>query len=76
MRFAQYAPEDADLDFNAQTAFAVRLGPARPGPSARYVKLFSDAARDGRRTVDLRGEHTVEVEFGDFPYVVRFTPAR
>lgn len=74
VRFAQYAPEDPDLDFTAQTAFAARLGPARPGPRARYVKLFETAARTGRRTVELSGEHVVEVEFGDFPYVVRFTP--
>lgn len=74
VQFAQYAPEDPSLDFGAQTAFAATLGPARPGPGGRYVRLFERAARGGRRTLELRGEHVVEIEFGDFPYVVRFTP--
>lgn len=76
VRFAQYAPEDPALDFAGQTPFVARLGPARPGPRARWIDLFEDAARTGRRTIDLRGSHTVDVEFGDFPYVVRFTPTR
>lgn len=74
VRFAQYAPEDPRLDFASQTAFVADLGPARPGPNARSTRLFREAGRSGQRTVEVHGRHTVDVTFGDFPYVIRFTP--
>lgn len=75
VRFAQYAPEDAHLDFTTQIAFVAELGPATPGPGAKPIRLFRDAARSGTRTLAIHGRHTVDVTFGDYPYVVRFTPA-
>jgi hypothetical protein len=74
VRFAQYAPENPKIDFAGQTTFVATLGPARPGPGAKQIRLFRDAARSGERTLELTGRHTVEVSFGDFPYVLRFTP--
>ena len=74
VRFAQFAPEDPRLDFSQQTAFVAELGPERPGPRARPIRLFRKAARSGERTMELRGRYVVDVTFGDFPYVVRFTP--
>lgn len=73
VRFAQFAPEDADLDFSQETSFEAELGPLRPGPRAKWIKLFRKAAASGRKTMVIRGRHTVDVNFGDFPYVVRFT---
>ena len=75
VRFAQFAPEDPQLDFSDQTAFVAALGPERPGPRTREIRLFRKAAASGQRTLDLSGRHTVDVTFGDFPYVIRFTPA-
>jgi hypothetical protein len=74
VRFAQYAPEDPRLDFGAQTAFVAAL---RPGtsPRSRSIRLFRAAAAGGSRRLRLDGRYRVEIAFGDFPYVVRFTPA-
>lgn len=74
VRFAQYAPEDPSIDFAKQTAFVAALGPVRPGPNARGQRLFRAAARSGSTTIDVRGSYVVDVSFGDFPYVIRFTP--
>jgi hypothetical protein len=73
VRFEQYAPEDPKLDFGAQTSFAAQLAPRRDDPRGAG-KLFESAARSGRREVAIRGRYFVSVSFGDFPYVVRFTP--
>lgn len=74
VRFAQYAPEDPRADFAAQVPFVAELVPARPGPRSRPLRLFKAAERSGRRTIDVHGSYTVDVVFGDFPYVVRLTP--
>jgi hypothetical protein len=76
VRFAQFAPEDPQLDFSQQTAFVAALGPERPGPRARQIRLFRKAARSGEKSLELSGRHVVDVTFGDFPYVIRFTPIR
>jgi hypothetical protein len=73
VRFQQYAPEDPKLDFAAQTSFTASLV-RREGDPAGAVKLFEAAAPSGRRELTVRGRYYVEVSFGDFPYVVRFTP--
>ena len=73
-QFAQFAPEDPDLDFTHEAPFVVELGPERPGPRAKWIKLFRKAAATGAKTVEIHGRHTVDVNFGDFPYAVRFTP--
>jgi hypothetical protein len=73
VRFQQYAPEDPKLDFAAQTPFTASLV-RREGDPAGAVKLFEAAAPSGRRELTVRGRSYVEVSFGDFPYVVRFTP--
>src|SRR3954465_14478007 len=70
VRFQQYAPEDPRLDFAGEVPFVVELrGPAR-------VRLFHAAAPRGARRVRLAGRYDVDVSFGDFPYVLRFTPIR
>ncbi|HEY0344805.1 MAG TPA: hypothetical protein VGC59_09165 [Solirubrobacteraceae bacterium] len=73
VRFQQYAPEDPKLDFSSQTPFSVALT-RNQGDTTGAVKLFQTAARSGRRELTIRGRYYVEVSFGDFPYVVRFTP--
>lgn len=74
VRFAQYAPEDPQLNFTTQTAFVAEL---RPGasPRSRSIALFRSAAASGSRVLQLDGRYRVEVVFGDFPYAIRFTPA-
>jgi hypothetical protein len=75
VRFAQYAPESpGGLNFANQTPFVAYLHPAAD-PRAKKIPLFHAAAASGRRTISLDGRYFVEVEFGDFPYVLRFTPS-
>ena len=72
VRFAQYAPEDAALDFSGQTPFTAALrGVKATRAEPRAVRR---GARRGRRIVEIRGPDLVDVSFGDFPYVLRFTP--
>jgi hypothetical protein len=71
VRFEQYAPEDPHLDFGGQTAFVADL----QTPGGRVARhLFRAAAATGRRTVTAHGRYLVAVSFGDFPYVLRFSP--
>src|SRR3954465_3461998 len=70
VRFHEYAPEAPRLDFAGEVPFVVELrGPAR-------VRLFHAAASRAARRVRLTGRYDVDVSFGDFPYVLRFTPIR
>jgi hypothetical protein len=73
VRFEQYAPEDPKLDFTSQTSFTASLV-RHGGDPTGAIKLFEAAAATGRRELAIRGRYYVEVSFGDFPYVVRFTP--
>jgi hypothetical protein len=75
-RFEQYAPEDPDLDFADQTPFVARLDPHADSDAGarRAVKLFQSAAGSGETTIRATGRLYLDVEFGDFPYVIRLTP--
>ena len=73
VRFQQYAPEAPETDFTSQTPFVVDLERS-PGTPAMHV--FKDAAETGRSTVTVDGRMYVDVSFGDFPFVIRFTPVR
>lgn len=74
VRFAQYAPEDANTDFRTKTVFVAKLVKVA-GKGPEEVALFQDAAGSGQTRVRLDGSYEVEVSFGDFPFVVRLTPA-
>jgi hypothetical protein len=76
VRFEQFAPEDPRLDFGGQTAFVVGLRRAADIPDLESLRVFRAAARTRRTTMVLHGRFFVDVSFGDFPYVVRFTPQR
>ena len=75
-RFVQYAPEDPRLDFAGQTPFVARLDPHAESDDGgrRTVKLFESAAASGAATIRATGRLYLDVEFGDFPYVIRLTP--
>jgi hypothetical protein len=73
VRFEQYAPEDPRLDFAGETPFTAALT-RRAGDARGAIKLFQDAAGSGARELEIRGRRYVDVSFGDFPYVLRFTP--
>jgi hypothetical protein len=75
VRFEQYAPEDPKLDFASQTPFTAMLTPRRGDPRGA-IDLFQAATRHGRRELTIRGRYFVDVSFGDYPYVIRFTPRR
>lgn len=77
-RFEQYAPEDPKLDFAAQTPFTARLDPhvASDSDTRKTIPLFETAAGSGTATVHANGRLWIDVEFGDFPYVIRLTPKR
>jgi hypothetical protein len=73
-RFEQFAPEDPDVDFTAQTAFVATLDRRAEQDGPGSIRLFHAARRTSRRTVALHGRLFVDVSFGDFPYAIRFTP--
>jgi hypothetical protein len=75
VRFEQFAPEDPNVDFTAQTAFVAALDRTAEQDGPGSVTLFHVARRTGRRTLALHGKLFVDVSFGDFPYAIRFTPA-
>jgi hypothetical protein len=75
VRFAQVSPEDPELDFSEQTSFVARLDREAEIPDSPSVRLFRAAKREGRKSVRVDGRYFVDVEFGDYPYVIRFTPA-
>ena len=72
--FEQSAPEDPTLDFTTQTAFVADLNREAELPGSDSIKLFEAAKASDERTLKLDGRFYVDVSFGDFPYVVRFTP--
>ncbi|HEX3360432.1 MAG TPA: hypothetical protein VHS74_05505 [Solirubrobacterales bacterium] len=72
VRFAQYDPEAPRTNFAHQTPFVAYL--TGLGRRPKKITLFHQAAAGGRRTMRLHGKYFVEVSFGDFPYVLRFTP--
>jgi hypothetical protein len=71
VRFRQYAPEDPSTDFSGQTPFVVDL---ERSPGMPVIHLFKAAAAHGERRLTLEGRLYVDVSFGDFPFVIRFTP--
>jgi hypothetical protein len=75
-RFQQYAPEDPSLDFAGQTPFVAGLDPHADSDEGGRgaVKLFKAAAGSGEATIRANGRLYLDVEFGDFPYVIRLTP--
>jgi hypothetical protein len=75
-RFEQFAPENPNVDFTAQTAFVATLdrNAEQDGPGS--ISLFHAARRTGRRTLTLHGRLFVDVSFGDFPYAIRITPLK
>jgi hypothetical protein len=75
VRFAQYAPEAPGRGFADQTPFVAELRDAAK-PRRQPLRLCHDAAGRGARTIPLDGRYLVEVPFGDFPYVIVFTPLR
>jgi hypothetical protein len=77
-RFEQYAPEDPNMDFGAQTPFTAHLDPHADSDAGakKAVPLFETAAHTGTATVRASGRLWIDVEFGDFPYVIRLTPKR
>jgi len=76
VRFEQFAPEDPKMDFAGQTAFVATLDREAEQVGRDTVKLFHAARRTGRKTVVVHGRFYVDVTFGDFPYAMRFSPAR
>ncbi|MDP2709757.1 MAG: hypothetical protein Q8O56_00940 [Solirubrobacteraceae bacterium] len=74
VRFEQYAPEDAALDFTSQVPFEATLTRREGDPRGAVALVEPAAARSGRRELTIDGRFHVDVSFGDFPYVLRFTP--
>ena len=70
-RFEQYAPEDPKLDFGGETPFVAALVRGRD----TRKKLFRAAKAGGRTTITADGAWQIDVSFGDYPYVIRLTPA-
>ena len=76
VRFEQFAPEDPNVDFKAQTAFVATLDRNAEEEGPGSVRLFHAVRRTGGKTLALHGKLFVDVSFGDFPYAIRFTPLK
>ena len=74
--FEQFAPEDENLDFRQQTSFVAMLDTEAEIERPDSVKLFKASRRTGKKRLEIHGSYFVDVSFGDFPYVIRFTPRR
>ena len=74
VRFEQHAPEDPDLDFGAATSFVAALDREAEITGGDSIPLFEAARARQTRKLKIDGRYFVDVSFGDFPYVIRFTP--
>lgn len=74
VRFEQRAPEDPNLDFSTQTNFVATLDKRAEIVDGESVELFDAARAEQSRKLRIEGRYYVDVSFGDFPYVIRFTP--
>jgi hypothetical protein len=74
VRFEQYAPEDPNTDFRSVTAFVTTLDREKEIAADSSIPLFKAAARTQTRRIRINGRYYVDASFGDYPYVIRFTP--
>jgi hypothetical protein len=74
VRFEQYAPEDPSLDFGGATSFVAALDREAEITGGDSIPLFEAARARQTRELAIEGRYFVDVSFGDFPYVIRFTP--
>jgi hypothetical protein len=74
VRFEQYAPEDPNIDFTSATTFVTILDREKEIAADSSISLFKAAARRQTRRVRIHGRYYVDATFGDYPYVIRFTP--
>ncbi len=70
--FEQHAPENPD--FSDATSFVAALDREAEIPGGDSIALFEAARAKQTRTLDIEGRFFVDVSFGDYPYVIRFTP--
>jgi hypothetical protein len=74
VRFEQYAPEDPNTDFASMTTFVTTLDREKEIAAESSIPLFKAAARARTRRIRITGRYYVDASFGDYPYVIRFTP--
>jgi hypothetical protein len=74
LTFAQHAPEDPELDFTQETSLVARLDRRAGVHGPGSIDLVADSVATGTRTLRIRGRYWVDVDFGDWPYVLRFAP--
>jgi hypothetical protein len=74
VRFEQYAPEDPNTDFTSATTFVTTLDREKEIAADNSIPLFKAAKRTQSRRVRINGRYYVDATFGDYPYVIRFTP--
>ena len=74
--FEQYAPEDPELDFTQHTSFVATLNTEAEIERRDSIRLFQTSRRTRKKRFELEGRYFVDVSFGDFPYIIRFTPRR
>jgi len=74
VRFEQIAPEDPNLDFTTATSFVVSLDRRAEIADGASIALFDAARAKQTRKLRIDGRFYVDVSFGDYPYVIRFTP--
>jgi hypothetical protein len=70
--FEQHAPEKPD--FTQATSFVAALDREAEITRGDSIELFEASRAKQTRTLDIEGRYFVDVSFGDYPYVIRFTP--
>ncbi len=70
--FEQHAPENPD--FSQETSFVAALDREAEITRGDSIALFEAARSKQTRTLRIDGRFYVDVSFGDYPYVIRFTP--
>ena len=70
--FEQHAPENPD--FSQATSFVASLDREAEITRGDSIALFEAARAEQTRTLRVEGRFFVDVSFGDYPYVIRFTP--
>jgi hypothetical protein len=76
VRFEQYSPEDPKTDFTAATSFVAALDRRAQIKGRDSLRLFRAARAGQTRRLRIDGRFYVDVTFGDYPFVIRFTPRR
>jgi hypothetical protein len=65
---------DPHTDLTSATSFVTTLDREKEIAADSSIPLFKAAKRTQSRRLRINGRYYVDATFGDYPYVIRFTP--